>query len=188
MLQTQLVILSDSCFSDAFGLFYNLVSTELKYVMVMFKEVILSQLYFYSNAPFGYIMTSFYYADETRVYLQHFSVWQHSYLKGFWSIWTDLKLEPLTAQNLTHIKEKTDISGPEVSAEHWQYDSNNFWLLDSVQAWCRRAWLNELNYAAVGNLSSLPQASLTWPWLHNYYMYLIPTLSAPPECPLHMWC
>lgn len=86
------------------------------------------------------------------------------------------------AENLT---QKTSQTFPplRVSAGRWRYDCNNFWLLDSVQAWCRRAWLNERNYAAVGNLSSLPQASLTWPWLHNYYVYLILTLRAPPECP-----
>lgn len=86
------------------------------------------------------------------------------------------------AENLT---QKTSQTFPplRVSAGRWRYDGNNFWLLDSVQAWCRRAWLNERNYAAVGNLSSLPQASLTWPWLHNYYVYLILTLRAPPECP-----
>lgn len=34
--------------------------------------------------------------------------------------------------------------------------------------------MNECNYAGVGNLSSLAQASL-----HNYYVYLI--LTPPPE-------
>lgn len=174
VLQTLLVILSDRRFSGAFGLFFNLVSTVRKYTMAPSQIKHRCTALFCNMSCNGTTDTWKVFGESSFNRPQAgtiYSTKSHTHIN-----WNLIYFSAVLAKQ-TFLTRRG-------FAGHWQYDSNNFWLLDSVQARCRRAWLNERNYAGVGNLSSLPQASLTWPWLHNYYVYLILTLSAPPECPI----
>lgn len=46
------------------------LGNEMRYGSILSSHF---NFHFYPYAQFGYIMTSFYYADETQVHIQHFS-------------------------------------------------------------------------------------------------------------------